>query len=64
MVQASPFSLTIFPKIQPTMKFSPTSSPLQWSSAPCPFVHKEHQTIATNLWLNSKFCIQTILEIA
>jgi len=44
------------------MKFSPTSSPFLWSSAPCPFMDKGHQTIATSLWLNSKFCIQTILE--
>jgi hypothetical protein len=44
------------------MKFSFTSSPSPWSNAPCPFVDKGHQTIATSLWLNLKFCIQTILE--
>jgi len=44
------------------MNFFPTSSPPLWSSAPCPFVDKGHQTIATSLWLNPKFCIQTILE--
>ncbi len=60
MVQASPFSLTNYSKIWPTMKFSPTSSPLLWSSALCPFVNKGHQIIVTNLWLNPKFCIQTI----
>jgi hypothetical protein len=33
-----------------------------WSNAPCPFVDKRHQTITTNLWLNLKICIQTILK--
>jgi hypothetical protein len=62
MVQASPFSLTNSSKIWPTMKFSPTSLPLMWSKAPCPFVDKGHQTIITSLWLNPKIFIQTILE--
>jgi hypothetical protein len=44
------------------MKFSPTSLPLMWSKAPCPFVDKGHQTIITSLWLNPKIFIQTILE--
>jgi uncharacterized Ntn-hydrolase superfamily protein len=44
------------------MKFSPTSLPPLWSGAPCPFVDKGHQIIATNLWMNPKFCIQTILK--
>jgi hypothetical protein len=42
------------------MKFSSTSSPPSQSNAPCPFVDKGHQTIATSLWLNLKICIQTI----
>ncbi len=44
------------------MKFSPTSSPPLWCNVPCPFMDKGHQTIITSLWLNSKFCTQTILE--
>ncbi len=62
MVQSLPFSLTNSSRIWPTMKFSPMSSPLRWSNAPCPFVDKGHQTIATSLCLNPKFCIQTILK--
>jgi hypothetical protein len=42
------------------MKFSPTSLPPLWSNAPCAFVDKRHQTIATSLWVNLKFYIQTI----
>ncbi len=60
MVQALPFFLTNSSRIWPTMKFSPTSSPLLLSSAPCLFMDKGHQTITTNLWLNPKFYIQTI----
>jgi hypothetical protein len=44
------------------MNFFPTSLPPSWSNAPCPFVNKGHQTIATSLWLKLKFCIQTILK--
>jgi hypothetical protein len=44
------------------MKISPISSSPPWSNAPCPFVDKGHQTIATSLWLNPNFCIQTIPE--
>ncbi len=54
MVQTSPSSWTNFLKIWPTMKFFPTSLPPLWSSAPCPFMHKRHQTIATSLWLHKK----------
>jgi len=59
-VQVSSFSLTKFSKIWPTMNSFPTSLPPSWSNAPCPFVDKGHQTIPTSLWLNLKFCIQTI----
>ncbi len=62
MVQTSPFSSINSLKIWPTMKFSPTSSPPLWSSAPCLFVDKKHQTTTTSLWLNLKFGIQTIPE--
>ncbi len=51
-----------FFKNWPTMNFFPTSLPPSWSNAPCPFVNKGHQTIATSLWLKLKFCIQTILK--
>jgi hypothetical protein len=60
MVQALPSFLTNFLRIWPTMKFSSTSSPPPWSNAPCRFVDKGHQIITTSLWLNLKFCIQTI----
>jgi len=56
------FFLNQFLRIWLTMKFSPISSPPLWFSAPWPFVNKGHQTIRTSLWLNPKFCIQTILE--
>jgi hypothetical protein len=42
------------------MKFCPTSLPPLWSNAPCHFVDKKHQTNTTSLWLNLRFCIQTI----
>jgi hypothetical protein len=62
MVQASPFLKTDSSKIWPTMNFFPTSSPPLCSNVDCPFVDKIHQTIARSLWLNPKFCIQTILK--
>jgi hypothetical protein len=62
MVQALLFSLTNSLRIWPTMKFSPTSLPPLWFNAPFHFVDKRHQTIATSLWLNPKFCIKTIPE--
>jgi hypothetical protein len=52
MVQASPFSLTNYSKIWPTMNFLPTSLPPSWSNAPCLFMDKKHQTIAISLWLH------------
>jgi hypothetical protein len=63
MVHALPFFSTNFSRIWPTMNFFSTSLPPLWYSAPCPSVDKGHQTIATSLWLNPKFCSQTILEI-
>ncbi len=62
MVQTLPSTWTNFLRIWPTMKKFPTSLPPLWSNAPCFFVHKGHQTIATSLWLHPKFCIQTTLE--
>jgi hypothetical protein len=62
MVQASLSSSTNSLRIWPTMKFSPTSLPPLLANAPCPFMDKGHQTIATSLLLHSKFCIQAILE--
>jgi hypothetical protein len=59
MVQSLLFYSTNSSRIWPTMKLSPTSLPPMWSNAPCPFVD---QTIATNLCMNPKFCIQTILK--
>jgi hypothetical protein len=61
MVQALPSS-TNSSKIWPTMNYFPTSLPPMWSNAPCPFVDKRHQTIATSLRLHLKFFIQTNLE--
>ncbi len=62
MVQASLFSSINFLKIWPTMKFSPMSSSPLLSNALGLFVNRKHQTIVTNLWLNTKFYIQTILK--
>jgi hypothetical protein len=62
MVQTSPFLITNSSKKLAHHEFSPTSSPPLCSNAPCPFVDKRHQTIATSLWLNPKFCIQAILK--
>jgi hypothetical protein len=44
------------------MKFSPASLPPPWSNVPCPFMDKGHHTIAINLWLHLKFCIQSIFK--
>ncbi len=60
MVQSLFFSLTNSSRILPTVKFSPTISPPVWLNAPCPFVDKGHQTIATSLCMNPKFCIESI----